>query len=214
MKGLLLKEWYSIIGMSNFKVLLIFALSALILGMTDTMSFMLIFLPFLAGMLPRTVLMYDENSKWSQFSLAMPYSRRAIVSAKYLATLILCTACAVFSAAVYTVSALVKGILSTEYLMMILLAGIAGGILIPAFALPIDLKYGTAKGKVFSLIYAGLFACGSGALMDLQKLDMTALTVKAAALMKSLPLAGAAAALLLFAASWMLAVRFYEKREF
>lgn len=214
MKGLLIKEWYSLIGMSNFKVLLCFGVAAVLFGMTDSMSFMLLYLPIIAGMMPRTVLITDEYSKWTQFSLAMPYSRRDIVSAKYLATLILCTVCSVFSVIVYAISSNVKGSFSIEYLLLILFVGIGGGILIPSFSLPVDLKLGSAKGKAFTLVYGGILGGVSAGVMNMSKVDLTALTAKAAAMMKYLPMIGAAVVLLLFAASWMIAVKLYENREF
>lgn len=87
MKGLLLKEWYTI----RLSFLIALVISVLFIGISLKMElgFGICYLAPLFGILPLTAMAQDESSRWQQYACTMPQSRRMIVTAKYLVTLIL-----------------------------------------------------------------------------------------------------------------------------
>ena len=212
MKGLLMKEWYSLRGMSNFKILAVLSVAFLLIGTRKSMEFMLIYLPILASMIPRMVLAYDENSKWEQFSLALPYSRKDIVTAKYLITFLLCAICTVLSGIASCVSMAINGGFEIQRLLFILSVSIGASLIIPSFAFPIDMKYGSAKGRIFTFLYAAVMGLAGAYLGSAVDTEITLASLSG--IMSLVPYFAAVAGLLLFSISWMISVRFYEKREF
>lgn len=79
MKGLIIKDLYMLVKYFKLYFLLdvIFIAAALI--SPDNVSFLAI--PVLvSGIVPLTLLAYDERSKWLGYSGTLPYSRSQIVS--------------------------------------------------------------------------------------------------------------------------------------
>ena len=212
MKGLLMKEWYSLTGMSNFKILALFAVGCILIGTRKSMEFILIYLPILASMIPRMVLAYDENSKWEQFSLALPYSRKDIVTAKYLITFLLCAVCTILSGIAFCVSMAINDGFEIQRLLFMLSVSIGASLLIPSFAFPIDMKYGAAKGRIFTFLYAVLLGLAGAYLGGASGSENTLASLSG--IMSFVPYFAAVAGLFLFGISWMISVHFYEKREF
>ncbi|MBQ9458615.1 MAG: ABC-2 transporter permease [Oscillospiraceae bacterium] len=213
MKGLLIKEWYSLAGMRNFKATLLFAIGTLGFAFLDGMSGILLMLPMIAAMLPRAVLACDENSKWQQLSLALPYSRKDIVSSKYILALMLGFGSALAISIFYTIANLCKGGFDPNDLTFMFFAGLAVGLLIPSVATPIELKYGTENGKVFTMIWGGLLGCSGGLLVNIAGKDGIAKLAGSGSI-AYLPLIAAAAALVIFSVSWAISIKVFEKREF
>ncbi len=213
MKGLLIKEWYALTGLSNFKATILFAVASLGFAFIGGMDGLLLFTPMVAAMLPRSVLAYDEINKWQQFSLAMPYSRKDIVSAKYIMTFGLGCGASCAAALAYSIANLLKGTFAASELGFILFLGIAVGLLIPSVSVPIDLKYGTANGKVFSMIWGGVMGCSGGILASVAGKDgMAKLT--SSGIINYLPYIAGIAALVIFAVSWAISIRIFEKKDF
>ncbi|MEA4890523.1 MAG: ABC-2 transporter permease [Clostridiaceae bacterium] len=75
MKGLLLKDYYTLFKQAKIFILLILVF-AVMPGESMT-SFAVVY----AAMLPITALAYDERAKWDSLAAMMPYSVRNIVSA-------------------------------------------------------------------------------------------------------------------------------------
>ena len=83
MKGLLLKDWYMIQKYCRSYILITAVFIGLSLANGENLFFT--FYPcMLCGMIPVTLLGYDERSGWMQYSGTMPYAKEQIVSEKYL----------------------------------------------------------------------------------------------------------------------------------
>ena len=83
MKGLLLKDFY--VARKHCKVfVIIMAVFMAISFAGDGDLFFLIYPCFLTGMIPVTLLSYDEHSRWSEYSGTLPCSREQIVSESML----------------------------------------------------------------------------------------------------------------------------------
>ena len=98
MKGLLLKDFY--VAAKNLKIYFLIAvvfIGAVIFDKNNV--YFLYLLSILGGIIPMTLLSFDERSGWTKYSLALPYTPSRIVSGKYVIGLILPFAVSVFSAA-------------------------------------------------------------------------------------------------------------------
>ena len=83
MKGLLLKDCYMIKKYCRAYLLLTVIFTVVSFFGEDNLF--LIFYPcFLCGVIPVNLIAYDESSRWTQYSEALPYTRALIVSSKYL----------------------------------------------------------------------------------------------------------------------------------
>ena len=88
MKGLLLKDAY--IMWKNAKSTLLICAVFLVSGFfSGDVSFYTVFPCLILGMMPITLLAYDENDRWFAYAAALPLSRAAVVKARYLIGLLL-----------------------------------------------------------------------------------------------------------------------------
>ena len=81
MKGLLLKDLYmSAKYCRAFIAIVIIFLAVSFWG--DGNAFFIIYPVLLAGIIPTSLISYDERHKWDKYSGTLPYSRAQLVSAK------------------------------------------------------------------------------------------------------------------------------------
>ncbi len=151
MKGLLRKDLYVLFQASRAQLLI--ALLFLGLSMATENLLMAYMLALYAGMTPLTVISLDEQSRFDCFALALPWSRAQIVLSKY----ILCFAAGCAAAAAYLLCTLALGpILGSAANPAEALATSCGmltaGILLPALMLPLAFRFGTEKGRMWSML--------------------------------------------------------------
>lgn len=199
MKGLLLKDLYLAGKHCRSYVLLVIVFLAVAMVGEDNVFFL--FYPcILAGMLPVTLLSYDERSGWDKYCGTLPYTRAQIVSAKYIFGL----AVQVIVLAVSSLCLAASGRFSGEILVVLVALGCVGG----AISLPVMFRYGVEKGRIAYYIMVGVVCGGSGfATAIFEELGAETAFGTAAELSILLVSIG------LLALSWYLSVRFYEKRE-
>ncbi len=206
MKGLLRKDFYMMAAYCRSFLLIVFGFG--IVGAFGQDNWFFIFYPMLVGvMLPVTIQSYDERFRWERYCGALPVTRAQVVSVKYLLTLIMV-------GAVFALIMLAQGLrlglagrlAELPALIPILLAiGLVG----PAILLPIIFRLGVEKGRIAYYIIIGA-ACAIGVFAAYHMPDTSAeinLSPSAGTLLFT------AAAALLYALSWLLSIRFYEKRE-
>lgn len=154
MKGLLIKDFYAIFKQMKAFLLLIAAF-AFIPGMSS-LSFAIIF----ATLLPITTIAYDERSKWNRLAAMMPYSAGDLVLSKYLFGYIVIfatTALCCFAQAV--VGIFTDTALTGEFFMELVLL-ICAGLIIDAVELPVIMKLGVEKGRMFMIFFVIILAIG------------------------------------------------------
>jgi len=210
MKGLLLKDLYM---MKKYcRAYLIIAVVFIAVSFASSENLFFIFYPcLLCGMIPVNLLGYDERSRWCLYSETMPYTRKQIVSGKYLIGLMTQGATILVSGIVQAIRLQMRGSFRFgDYLAMMLLLLILS-MISSSITLPFMFKKGVEKGRIaysvmigvvcaMSILFANLFAKRFGE------------QVLAASLLPVLPticLIGIA----LYALSWYLSVVFYQKRE-
>ena len=204
MKGLLLKDVYTLAKSLRVFLLLIIVFSCLP-GLNMT-----VFAVVYSSLLPVTALSYDERCKWDSLAAMLPYSPAQIVVSKYLLGYIAVLGAALIALAAHGVYGLV-GKAAADGVLPFLLGGTASGLTVMALSLPPMFKIGVEKGRIFFYVILALIF---GGIVGLEALTENGLTD---ALSRMGTVAGAGAILLVLiinAASILLSVRFYRRREF
>lgn len=206
MKGLLLKDFYlSWRYCRAFLVIVAVFLAVSFVG-EDNVFFM-IYPIMIASVIPMTLVSYDEHDKWTSYSGTLPYTRTQLVSSKYLVGLCFGTVAFLVSMAATTVRMLTGEGFVLEQFAMVGTALVALGCIGPAVILPYVFKYGAEKGRIAFYITIGLFTAVATVLagMGFQVLVIGSGLWPLAAV--------AGVSILLYALSWWLSIRFYQKRE-
>ena len=208
MKGLIIKDLYQAGRYCRTMALVI----AIFLGVSffSTGNEFFTYYPcLLCGMIPVTLLSYDERSGWSRNALSMPVTRAQLVGGKYLIGLIMVAAATAISAAAAAVRIRVTGAaVAPEELLRTVEIMLAVGMTAPALCLPWMFKLGVEKGRLAYYAVVVLFFGGAaGVSAGLREQASASIPAGAG---HSLLLAAA----VLFAASWALSAAFYRTKEF
>lgn len=211
MKGLLWKDFYMAMKYCRMNMLLIFIFAA---GAVFSDNLFLLFYPIMmAGVVPISLISYDEKSKWNVYAGVFPYSKEELVSVKYIIALLFLA----FGTLVIGIAMLVKMGLSGNYdwrsygMLMIVMP--SAGLVSPCILLPSVFRLGVEKGRVIYYAVLILVASLFGILGFMEENAGIA-----AAGNLSITDIGAVLVLLLFdavilAGSWILAVRIYNRKE-
>lgn len=209
MRGLLLKDFYILRGYSK-TMLFMFAFFALIsVGLDNPALLFEAFIIFMSMMVTITSFSYDALAKWERYALSLPVSRKEIVGAKYLLSVILCLGGAVIS---FLVSAVilkidpVEGFGLTEHLYTTA-AIISIALFFSAALLPLIFKFGVEKCR---LLLIAIFAAPSAAVIALSKMGVSMPSESALiAVIKLLP----ALVIPLYLLSYFISVRIFSAKE-
>lgn len=202
MKALLLKDWYML---KKYGRVLLIVLAVFIVGSafaTDT-YFLLMYPVLLASVFSTSLISYDEKFGWLRYAETMPISRRLVVSEKYVITLLLSAAVLVLTLLV-RIPAIAAGKLDLSAFSGLVVLMATASFVAPSLILPIMFKFGMEKGRIAYFIIIGFILALSVMLPD---------TAGSAALSGGLSLAVLPLAAAVFALSWLLSIRFYQKRE-
>lgn len=206
MKGLIQKDLYMIWAYCRAFLLMVLVFTAA--GGIGKDNWFFVLYPMLIGvMMPVSILSYDEKSHWDRYCGALPVSRAQVVSSLYLLTL-------AGVAVMLVLIVLVQGLRLSQAgrlaeLPAIIAIALSIGLVFPAILMPIQFRLGVEKGRIAYYIITGA-ACAIGVFAAYHMPDTSAeinLSPSAGTLLFT------AAAALLYALSWLLSIRFYEKRE-
>jgi len=152
MKGLLLKDLYTL--SKQTKVYLLFIIMFSVLPMYNANCFALIY----AAMLPMTALAYDERSKWNTLAKMMPYSETSIVLSKYILGFFSIG----LALAVTTSAKLITPLFSeerfepTDVMVIAVVASLA--VIMLDVTLPLFFRFGVEKGRVIYIAVMAVMA--------------------------------------------------------
>jgi len=206
MKGLILKDAYLIGKLCKAFILLDIVFIAVAFFGSGNMFY--IFYPcIISGMIPMTLISYDEREKWDKYAGTLPYTRTQLVSSKYLIGLFSSIVVLVFIEATqaYKMSK-ESGFVLKEYLTVIIML-LSVSLIAPAILYPLVFKFGAEKGRIFYYIVIGVTCAGSTALVNVEPhfvIKFNNFMVVAIIFISSV---------LLYAVSWILSVYFYKGRE-
>lgn len=206
MKGLLLKDYYMTVKYCKvyLLVMIIFILGSA--ASEDNLFFM--FYPCLiSGMLPVTLLGYDERSKWNQYCGIFPYTKAQIVSGKFLMGLFAQIVVITLSALTQAVKMNINGTFNSDTFLtlieVLLILSCSSFI-----SLPFIFKFGVEKGRIAYLIMVGV-VCGESAAASTLFGNMETLDLSTGWLLPIL----CVVMVIIYALSWYLSIVFYKKQE-
>lgn len=206
MKGLLLKDFY--LSWRYCRAFLVIVAVFLAVSFTgDDNIFFLIYPIMIASVIPMTLVSYDEHDKWTAYSGTLPYTRAQLVSTKYLVGMCFGSVAFLISMAATTVRMLTGEGFVLEQFALVGTALLVLGCLGPALILPYVFKYGAEKGRVAFYITVGVFS-GVAAVLAGMGFQIQGLS---SGLWPLAVVAGVS--ILLYALSWWLSIRFYQKRD-
>lgn len=206
MKGLLLKDFY--LSWRYCRAFLVIVAVFLAVSFTgDDNIFFLIYPIMIASVIPMTLVSYDEHDKWTAYSGTLPYTRAQLVSTKYLVGMCFGSVAFLISMAATTVRMMLGGGFVLEQFAVVGTALLVLGCLGPALILPYVFKYGAEKGRVAFYITVGVFS-GVAAVLAGMGFQIQGLS---SGLWPLAVVAGVS--ILLYALSWWLSIRFYQKRD-
>lgn len=150
MKGLLLKDYYTLLKQVRFY--LIFLLIFTIIPNMNLSSIAIVY----AAMLPITVIAFDERSKWDQLAAMMPYTERELVLSKYVLGYIAVVIFGVVAFALQSGIAMIGHHAFTTEQGMSLLVTAAAALILLAINLPFMFWLGVERGRVVFMILIGV----------------------------------------------------------
>ena len=207
MKGLLLKDWYMVLKYCKAYLLICLVFIGVSI-MSDDNFFFILYPCILCGMIPVTLLGYDERSKWDQYCAALPYTKAQIVSGKYLLGMGTQIGMLLLSAVIQVIRMRVSGAFSWKSFSSILSMLAILSFLTPAISLPPMFRWGVEKGRMAYYISVGLVCGISAFVVNVSDITLLGLLPNSAAML----LLGLAS-LVAYGISWYLSILFYQKRE-
>lgn len=206
MKGLLLKDWYMCIRYCRAFLVLVGVFLVVSFFENDNFFFQL-YPTMIASIIPMSLISYDERDRWTAYSGTLPYTRRQLVSAKYLIGLFFGAFSFLVSLAAFAVFMITSDTFSIESFLFIAVRLLVLGLIGPTFLLPFVFKFGAEKGRILFYVMIGL-PCATGILLTGLGFQ-NALTQHSFIIL--LVIGGLSVGL--YALSWNLSIYFYQKRE-
>lgn len=207
MKGLLLKDWYMLVKYCRMYFLIAIVFLATSLFNSENM-FLVVYPCLFCGMIPMTLLSYDERSKWLQYSEMLPSTRAQYVSAKYLIGLIPFLLILVTMGIAHSIRMVLTTGFDGKKLAMMLGIMLLMAFLSSSICLPPALMLGVEKGRIMYYLMIAV-VCFGGVVSTSILQGKVYTQLHAGPSMLLVPLA----AIVLYAVSWYLSIRAYEKRE-
>ena len=207
MKGLLRKDLYMMGKYCRSYLLLVIVFLCVSVFGNDNLFFA--FYPSLfSGMIPVSLLAYDERSRWTQYSGTLPYSKAQLVSGKYIIGLMAQTAVLIATGIAQALRMNRNGIFRWDDFAVLMLVIFGMAAVISSISLPFMFKLGVEKGRVAYYVMIGIACAGSVAASSLFRADLQG-SMNVQGVLPVIVVAGIG----VYALSWYLSVVFYQKRE-
>lgn len=155
MKGLLIKDLYQLVKYCKLFFLVDLMFFAVALFSEENPMFVCFPVMF-SGMVPLTLLSYDERGGWSDYSGVLPYNEKQIVSAKYLFGLFVQAAIVAFAVIVLFIRELVHR--DNIFIVNLYAVGVMfiASLIFPAFTLPFCYKLGVEKARMTYIAFIAI----------------------------------------------------------
>ena len=155
MKGLLLKDYYTLLKQLKFYLVFI-----VILSLIPEMNLSRIASVY-AAMLPITAIAFDEKSKWDQLANMMPYAKRDLVLSKYIIGYLAIVVCCLLSLGIQVVIELIGGQAFTSEIALTIVITACAALVLLAINLPFMFWLGVERGRlVFMVLIAATVFLG------------------------------------------------------
>ena len=215
MKGLLLKDAYQMWCYTRWIILV--SIAMMLMGtffMKEGSNFFMLYGGLLLGILPMTLLAYDQNGRFSAYSAALPVTKGQIVGGKYLIGLCGMVLAELLSMAALAAAQLLWGTVTVQLTVatllqvaMLTLLTLLGNIIL----LPLAYRLGYQKARYAYYLCIGLLASFMGYFVSSGDNALESILPAQGSLLVLVVVL--AAALALYALSWRLSVAWYGKAE-
>lgn len=206
MKGLVLKDFYLLTRYCRNFLLVAFVFLVMYISNPGNTA-AITMLCAVTGILPITLLSYDEREGWITYCQTLPYTKGQYVSAKYVMGLFVCLGSMVLLGLL--VIFLPGGLVGL--LPLVLSTGAAACLVPAALMLPFSFRYGTEKARVLYFFCIGLFIAGMG--LVAANLDGRFDQGRLAQILALLPALLCGVSAVLYGASWLASIAWYRRRE-
>lgn len=210
MKGLIIKELITMFKNNklSFIVIPVFAL----FGVFNNQNMFLMIVPALLAMIPLGQMTHDELCHWDRYVQCLPVDKNKIVSSKYAMVIVLSLIATVIIGAVMgIINYRNNGSINEVIFMMI--CSMMIGLSVPCISIPINLKYGTAKGRIIYLIIVGIICGTMPALLLSDSGKLSAIMVKLFSNTAVLTAVSFAVLVAMILISWLISIKIYEAKE-
>ena len=212
MKGLLLKDAYQIWHYAKGVIVAtVVMMGAGVVTIMNGANFFIVYAGFLMGMMPMTLLAYDQASKFSEYSAALPVTKEQLVGGKYLIGLCGMALAELLSMAALAAAQLLWGTVSVQITVATLLQVAMLTLLGNMILLPLTYRFGYEKARYVYYLCIGVLASLMGIAVSSDEILLNSILPAHGSLL--LLVVVLAAVLVLYAASWRLSVAWYGKAE-
>ena len=201
MKGFLKKDLYLTLGYCRSIFLIVIVFIAVGCFQPDN-YFFICYPAIMVSLIPVSLLSYDEGEHFCNYASVMPQPRATYVSAKYIIGMI----CGLICVAVIVLAQVLFARQRGSDIVLLAAVLLTLTLFTPAVVLPFMFKLGVQKGRIVYFVVIGLATAGVILVMNYSAPGSMSDSMLFAWL--------GAGAVILFAVSWLLSVRFYTKREF
>lgn len=209
MRGLWLKDFYVFIN-SN-KMLIFFIAASTILGTVES-SFLWLACPmFLASVMSINTMAYDERGHFDLYADTLPVTRKYVVVSKYVFPVFIMLAILALNIITGIIYRIIIKDSDIAALLLNSISAIVPGIISGGIIYPFIFKLGTEKGRIVYLCTAGVIV--SFMLQLDEEYALNAGVTGTGVMTYAGVLTALLAAALLYIASMVISVRFYQKRE-
>ena len=212
MKGLLLKDVYQMWYYTRVIILAAVVMMLVgVFGMKEGSNFFMLYGGFLLGIFPMTLLAYDQNSRFSAYSAALPVTKEQLVGGKYLIGLCGMALAELLSMAALAAAQLLWGTVSVQITVATLIQVAMLTLLDNIILLPLFYRFGYEKAKYVYYLSIGVLASLMGYFVSSGDNALNSILPAHGSLLVLVIVL--AAVLALYALSWRLSVAWYGKAE-
>ena len=155
MLGLVKKDLLMIKG--NIRQVILFLVVFLILAFQEN-NIIVIVPVFVSMMVFITTFSYDEYNKWDAYAISLPVSRKNIVKAKYVASIILWAIALLVTVVITGIMGLFEQNINYFEMFGMILGCVFSIVLLEAILFPLIFKFGVEKGRIG--LFVGVFGGG------------------------------------------------------
>ena len=212
MKGLLLKDAYQMWYYTRWIILVSVAMMLVgVFCMKEGSNFFMQYGGLLLGILPMTLLTYDQNGRFSAYSAALPVTKEQLVGGKYLTGLCGMALAELLSMAALAAAQLLWGMVSVQItvatLLQVAMLTLLGNIIL----LPLTYRFGYEKSRYVYYLSIGMLASFMGYFVSSGDNALNSILPAHGSLLVLVVVL--VAVLALYALSWRLSVAWYGKAE-
>lgn len=212
MKGLLLKDAYQAWYYAKMVVVAAVVMMGVgVISMMNGANFFIVYAGFLLGMMPMTLLAYDQTSKFNEYSAALPATKEQLVGCKYIVGLCGLVLAEAFAAAALGVAQLHWVAVDSALVISTLVQVGMTTLLSSTILLPLSYRFGYEKAKYVYYLSIGMLGSFMGYFVSSGDSALDSILPANGSLLVLVVVL--AVVLALYALSWRLSVAWYGKAE-